>query len=430
MTRDNSDVEGRRLGKYELRRVLGKGACGTVYLAQDTFSSEEVALKVLDPELVTDPEFGNSNRRQFMNEASLAGKLHHPHIAAILEASLDDTSGYIALEYVPGGTLARHTQPGGLLPLADVIEIAFKCCGALDYAFRQGIIHRDLKPANLMVSAATAVKVVDFSAALLRRADTTQIADVGTPLYLSPEQVRSGELDHQSDMFSLGVVLYELLTGSRPFSGDSLPQVFSAILESRPAAPSAVRPELGPEIDRILLRMLHRIPAERYPGWAELALDLAGIGRLSVYEQAIADSEKFIALRRFPPLKRLDDADIWELVHASTWRRLPPQTVLMREEDDGGTLLFLASGELKVTKQGRLLNLLRTGEYFGEMAYIKAGGLRRQATVESITDVLIAEVAPGSIERLGKNCQLQLSLALMHTLVDRLAMADERIAHA
>ena len=420
----------RRVGRYELHEQIGKGACGTVFRALDTFSGVEVALKVLDPTLVTNPDFGQSNRRQFMNEASLAGKLQHPHIAGILDAALEDSSGYIAIEYVPGGTLVPYTEPGNLLPVEDVIEIAFKCCGALDYAFREGVIHRDVKPANLMLAGGTTVKVADFGAALLRRAENTQIADIGTPLYMSPEQVRSRELNHQSDQFSLGVVLYELLTGVRPFARKGLNAVFDAVLNAAPVPPSEQRPGLDPQLDRILLRMLQKAAADRYPDWAELALDLAGIGRLSVFQQAITDREKFSSLRAFPHLKDLSDADIWEIVQASRWRRVPSQEVIVREGETGGSLMFLASGELKVTKQGRLLNLLRTGEYFGEMAYAKGGGMLRQATVEAVSDVLIAEFEPGSIQKLGKDCQLHLALALMHTLVDRLALADERIVHA
>ena len=418
-----------RFGRYRVTGTLGTGAMGEVYAATDEALGREVAIKVLKSQ--RNELAARMLDERFRQEARAIASLTHPNVVVVFDIGLDADPPYLVMERVAGPSLKERLATGALAE-PEVRALGIQIARALSAAHERGIVHRDVKPANILIEPDGTPVLLDFGMA--RSGDdfaltmTGELA--GTPLYMSPEQVRSGELDHQSDMFSLGVVLYELLTGSRPFSGDSLPQVFAAILEARPAAPSAVRPELGPEIDRILLRMLHRIPAERYPGWAELALDLAGIGRLSVYEQAIADSEKFIALRRFPPLKRLDDADIWELVHASTWRRLPPQTVLMREEDDGGTLLFLASGELKVTKQGRLLNLLRTGEYFGEMAYIKAGGLRRQATVESITDVLIAEFAPGSIERLGKNCQLQLSLALMHTLVDRLAMADERIAHA
>jgi len=434
---DQDDIEttirgaARRIGKFALLELLGKGSSGSVYKALDTFSGQEVALKVLDESLFEGERINAAVRQQFMNEASLAGRLQHPHIAAILEASIDEKSGYIAVEYVPGGDLSGAVQPEGLLRVEDVFEIAFKCCGALDYAHRLGIIHRDIKPANLMVSEGSQIKIVDFGAALLTNTQNTQIRDVGTPSYMSPEQVRGGEaLSLQSDMFSLGVVLYGLFTGQRPFVGDSVTQLLLNIVEKEPPLPSEWRPELHRDVDRILMRMLRKEPEKRYPIWADLAFDLADIGRFSVYVKEISDREKFTALRGFGPLAALNDAEIWELVHASYWVRVPAQTTLMKEGDKGAELLFLASGEVKVVKQGRLLNVLRTGSYFGEMAHIKAGAMPRQATVETLTDALIAEFRPGAMKKLSVNCQLQLSLSLLNTLVDRLAFADERIAHA
>ena len=423
--------DSQRIGKFVLMERLGKGASGTVYRALDTFTGTEVALKVLDAGLFGREGMSDVIRQQFMNEASLAGRLSHPHIACILEASIDETSGYIAVEYVSGGDLSRAVLPEGLLRTDEVFEIAFKCCGALDYAYRQGIIHRDIKPANLMRAEGTSIKIVDFGAALLSSSMHTQLQDVGTPSYMSPEQVRGGEaLSFQSDMFALGVVLYGLFTGTRPFTGKAVQELLMNIVEKEPPTPSEIRPELGREIDRIVMRMLRKKPEARYPDWAELAFDLAEIGRFSVYVKEISDREKFIALRGFRPMEKLNDAEIWELVHASAWVRVPAQTTIMKEGDTGAELLFLASGEVKVVKQGRLLNVLRTGSYLGEMAHVKAGQIPRQATVETLTDALIAEFRPAAMSKLSTNCQLQLSLSLLNTVVDRLAFADERIAHA
>ena len=423
-------TETRSIGKFELKKKLGKGASGTVYLALDTFSGEDVALKVLDPEILSSPDFDGTRTKQFMNEASLAGRLSHPHIAAILEAAVHEAEGYIAIEYVPGGDLSQFTSPDKLLPVEDAFEIAFKCCGALDFAFRQGIVHRDIKPANIMVVSGTNVKVVDFGAAYLHKALDTQITDIGSPLYMSPEQILGEPLGHHSDMFSLGVVLYELFTGRRPYTKPTINELFQMILHEPPVAPSALRPELGKDVDRILLRMLAKTPEERYPTWADLALDLASIGRLSVFQQAIPDREKFSALRRIALLEHLSDGEIWELVHAGRWTRVPGHTTILREGEAGSSLFFLGGGEAKVTMQERLLNVLRTGEYFGEMAYIKAGAIPRHATVESITDVLLAEFDAATLGRVSKNCRLHLTFALLHTMVDRLMLADERIIRA
>jgi serine/threonine protein kinase len=423
-----------QIGKFQLRKVLGKGASGTVYLALDTFSGNDVALKVLDREVVTNPEFAATRTAQFMNEASLAGKLQHPHIAAILEASIDRESGYIALEYVPGGDLSQYAAPGKLLPPEQAIQVAFKSCGALDYAFRQGIVHRDIKPANIMVVSGTNIKVADFGAAYLTPQDGGPAAEdtgaIGTPYYMSPEQINGEELGAHSDMFALGVVLYELFTGKRPFLAATIDELFAKIQKDPAAAPSSVRPELGKDIDAILLRMLGKTPGERYPSWADLALDIAKVGRLSVYQQGIADSDKFTALRKVPLLERLNDAEIWELVHAGRWSRLPSQKPVVREGDAGTSLFFIGSGQVKVMKQSRLLSVLSAGECFGEMAYIKGGALSRQASVETMTDTILAEFDPAALQKTSANCQLAMTTSLLHAMVDRLASANERLARA
>jgi len=419
-----------QIGKFLLRRVLGKGASGTVYLALDTFSGNDVALKVLDPEVVKSPEFDRTNTVQFMNEASLAGKLSHPHIAAILEASVNKDSGYIAIEYVPGGDLSQYTTIENLLSPEDAIQVAFKCCGALDYAFRQGIVHRDIKPANILVVSGTNIKVGDFGAAYLFYAQETQITDIGSPLYMSPEQIRGDKLGHHSDMFSLGVVLYQLFTGQRPFEAPTLAQLIQKTLNEVPALPSSHRPEISKEIDGILLKMIAKTPEQRYPSWGDLALDIAKVGRLSVYRSAIPDSDKFVALKKVQMLGHLGDAELWELVHAGKWSLLPPRTEILREGEGGSSLFFIGSGRVKVTKQGRLLNVLDAGECVGEMAFIKESGIVRQATVESLDDVLLVEFEREPLGKVSVKCRYQLSQALMHSLVDRLSLADERLVRA
>jgi serine/threonine protein kinase len=419
-----------RLGKFQLRKILGKGASGTVFLALDTFTGRDVALKVLDPEVVKSPDFDWTNTVQFMNEASLAGKLQHPHIAAIIEASVTEKSGYIALEYVPGGDLSQYTTPGKQLPPEQAIQIAFKCCGALDYAFRQGIVHRDIKPANILVVSGTNIKVADFGAAYLSKSAAQQIAAIGSPLYMSPEQVRGEPLGHHSDMFSLGVVLYQLFTGQLPLMAATLDELLTKICDETPIAPSSRRPELSPDIDRILLQMMAKTPEQRYPSWAELALDIARIGRLSVHQSSIADSEKFVALKKVRLLGQLDDAELWELVHIGRWSRAAARAVIVREGAAGRSLFFVGSGRVKVTKQGRLLNLLEAGECVGEMSFVKQGDMARQATVEAMEDVLLAEFEKEALDQVSLKCRYHFAQALMHSLVDRLALADSRLIQA
>jgi serine/threonine protein kinase len=414
-------------GKYQIKGVLGKGASATVYHAIDTFSETEVALKVINPNVFEDPVFGPTLRKQFLQEASLAGRLHHPHITAILDAVVTDEAGHLVMEYVPGGNLARYTKVDNLLSVEDVIQIGFKCCGALDYAFRQGVIHRDIKPANIIVTDDKDVKITDFGAAFLQFRDVTQTLNIGSPSYMSPEQISAGPLTHNTDMYCLGVVLYELLTGQRPFVATSVSDLMDKILHQDPLPPSQLRAELPGELDRIVLTMLKKSPQDRYSNWADLALDLAAIGRLGVHQQSIPDSEKYEALKEVAMLSTLSDAEIWELIQAGDWRRLHANTVIVREGDPGQSMFFLARGQVKVTMAGRLLNVIGAGECFGEMAYICGGGLPRHATVESMTEVVLAEFDADVLDAMSDSCQRRLMRALVRNLTDRLALADARI---
>jgi serine/threonine protein kinase len=407
--------------------MLGRGSTGTVYLARDTFSGGEVALKTIEPEVFRDPEFGTVHRSQFQNEASLAGKLKHPHIVGILDATVGEDSGYIAMELVTGGDLSAHTVPGKLLPVADVLQIGFKCCGALDYAFREGIVHRDIKPANLMIGQGTDVKIADFGAAYLRQSQAVHTAVMGSPYYLSPEQIAGRELTHHSDMYALGVVLYELLTGQQPLRAENLQALLRKIVELEPLPPSEVRRDLPKELDPVILRALKKKPAARYPTWLDFARELARVARLVLPAEAISDTEKYMALKSVEMLAKLDDAELWELAKAGRWTRVDKGRTLVRENDKGHSFFFLAEGEVKVTRGGRLLNVVNRSECFGEMAYIWGGALPRHATVESMTRLLLAEFDPAALGRMSVGAQLQLTRALVRNLVDRLVLANTRV---
>jgi serine/threonine protein kinase len=415
-----------QVGKYDIHKLLGKGATGTVYLARDTFTGKEVALKTIEPEVFRDPEFGTVYRTQLLNEASLAGKLRHPHIVAILDAVVGEDSGHIAMELVTGGDLSAHVVPEKLLPVADVLQIGFKCCGALEYAAKEGIVHRDIKPANLMIASGTEVKIADFGAAILKKSQVVQTAQMGSPYYMAPEQIQGQQATFHSDMYSLGVVLYELLTGKKPFLAENLEALMGKIIKLDPLPPSEVRKDLPKALDAVILRALKKPPAQRYPSWTEFALELSKVGQSVLPEGAIPDSEKYVVLKSVPMLAKLSDAEIWELARAGRWTRVAKNRVIVREKEKGTSFYFLARGDAKVTRQGRLLNMVGAAEFFGEMAYI-AGGEARHATVESHTDLLLAEFQPEPLDKMSLGAQLQLMRALVRNVSDRLALANTRI---
>src|SRR6266850_7015093 len=418
-----------QVGKYEVQKHLGKGATGTVYLAKDTFTGKIVALKTIEPEVFNDPEFGAVYRQQFQNEASLAGKIRHPHIVSVYDAVVGADSGYIAMEVVTGGDLSQYAKPDSLLPAADVLQIGFKVCGALDYAYRdQGIVHRDIKPANIMVTKDGDVKIADFGAAFLRKSKATQTSAMGSPFYMAPEQIEGKDLTFHSDMYSLGVVMYELLTGKRPFSANSIEALVQQILLEEPTPPSRLRAGLKPEIDAVVMRAMKKRPDQRYGTWAQFSVELSKVVGLVLPAGAIADSEKYLALSKVEMLQLLSDADFWELASAGKWTRQPKGSMIIKEEESGHSFFFLAKGEAKVTRGTRLLNTVNEGECFGEMAYIRGGEEPRHATVQAVSDVLIAEFVPDALEKMGSQAQLHLTRALVRNVVDRLVVANERVA--
>jgi serine/threonine protein kinase len=281
-----------------------------------------------------------------------------------------------------------------------------------------------------MVVEGTNIKVADFGAALLKQAQATEGELVGTPAYMSPEQIGGALLTQHSDMFAMGVVLYELLTGRRPFIADTLMRTFRKITEEDPVAPSVLRPGLSSKLDPIVLRMLSKSPEARYPTWADLALELAEVGKLSVYLRTVPDSEKFRVLRTSIVFQNTNDAQIWELVHASQWTMVPPGNVIIREDDTGHSLFLLARGEAKVTKNGRLLDVIKAGECFGEMAYIQGGDVPRHATVQSMTEVLTVEFDNAALAGMSESCQLEFARGLLSTVVGRLSLANARLARS
>jgi len=416
-----------QVGKYDVEKLLGKGATGTVYLAVDTFNGDKVALKTIEPEVFRDPEFGSIYRSQFMNEASLAGKLKHPHIAQILEAVMQEDSGYIAMELVTGGDLSQHVSTETLLPIADVLQIGFKCCMALDFAFKEGIVHRDIKPANIMLSEGSDVKIADFGSAVLRRSQVVQTATMGSPYYVPPEQIEGEKPTFHSDMYSLGVVLYELLAGRRPFVAARLPELIAKIQNEAPVPPSVLRDGIPAKIDGVVLRALAKKPDARYETWTAFAQELSAAVRYVLPANEIPDSERFLSLKRVAMFAALDDAEIWELAKAARWSRARKGEAVIRENDSGTSFFFLAEGEGKVIAKGRLLALLNPGECFGEMAYIRGGDEPRQATVEATTDMLLAEFEPQALGMMSMGAQLQLMRALVRNVVDRLVYANRRI---
>ena len=419
----------KKIGKYEAIRELGKGATSVVYEAIDPFVNRHVAIKVVFADALGDKEHGKRYRKLFLTEASLAGKLAHPHIVNIYDAVADDDASYIVMEYVDGTTLEHHSRAEHLLPINKVIEIVFKCTKALDYAAKHGVIHRDIKPANIMLSGENDIKITDFGAAMTASTETTQITGIGSPAYMSPEQVKELPLTYQTDIFSLGVVLFQMLTGRLPFQATNNYGMIYQIINTEAPPPSGLRTDVPPQLDAIVKRAMQKNTTDRYQTWEEFSRDLVAVfGTLQKPEKSIPDSEKFDVLRKLAFFKNFADVELWEALRISIWDKHGPEHALIREGDIGKSFFILASGEVKVTKQGKLLNLLRVGDCFGEMTYLGNKQFQRTASVISSTDITVIEIRAESLEKASDLCRHHFNGAFLEMLVDRLSMANTRLS--
>ena len=420
-----------QIGKYEVIRKLGEGATSEVFLCHDSFNSRDVAVKVVFEDKLQEGDDGRLARKLFLTEAALAGKLLHPHIAQIYDAVVGDNNmSYIVMEYVAGGTLEPYCDKARLLPIDKIVEMIFKCTRALDFANKLGVTHRDIKPANILLAGETDIKISDFGAALLSTGDETQVAGIGSPAYMSPEQIKEQTLNHQTDIYSLGVVMYQLLTGTLPFQATNNFSMMYQITNVEPALPSSLRKEIPLSVDKIVRRAMQKDLERRYPGWEEFSYDLAEAFRteqLTEQSQEVADSEKFNTLRAMPFFELFTDAELWEVLRISAWENLPPGTQLMRDGEQGDFFCILAAGEVKVTKRKKLLNVLSPGECFGEMAYLSKSGSERSADVATMSEARIIRIRTEDLDHASDACRHRFDRAFMAILVERLQLANTRL---
>ena len=251
---------------------LGHGAMGVVYKGRDPIIDRWVAIKTIRFDRFYEEQEIQKLKERFFTEAQAAGKLIHPNIVTVYDVGEDHGFSFMALEYVEGESLSRFTARDRLLPLDKVLTIILETAEALDFAHGHRIVHRDIKPANIMLTPTGQVKVMDFGIAKLPTSTLTQAGSIlGTPSYMSPEQINGLELDGRSDLFSLGCVFYELLTGSRPFKGETFSALSNQITQGIPQPASGVNPNLPPFCDEILLRALAKAPQDRFQSGKELA---------------------------------------------------------------------------------------------------------------------------------------------------------------
>ena len=263
------------LGRYRVLKELGRGSMGVVYLGKDPTIQRFVAIKTMRLDEIDDHDKLQEVKARFFREAESTGRLSHPNIVTIFDAGEEADLGYIAMEMLQGTTLKQWSRKPNLLPLDKLIPILATVADAMDHAHQQGIVHRDIKPANIMLTTDEIIKIMDFGIAKMATSTKTQTNIVlGTPTYMSPEQISGKKVDGRSDIFSLGVAMFELLTGRPPFIADNVSALLFAIAHTPHPSAKAFRPDLPPIVKEVLDRALQKDPVHRYRRASEFAMEL------------------------------------------------------------------------------------------------------------------------------------------------------------
>jgi len=414
-----------RIGKYLIINEIGQGSSGRVFLSHDPYYGRDVAIKVYNAESEEDEQKARVTRKMFFTEAQMMGRLQHPNILPIYDAGDEDDSYYVVTEHVQGArTLAAYCKPDNLLRVDDVVEIAFKCSKALHYAHSRGVIHRDIKPSNIMLTPDNDVRIIDFGIALVTDSDVSRIEGIaGSPSYMSPEQIASEELTASSDLYSLGAVMYELLTGFRPFRANNLSKLLHQVVYATPPPIHTLREDISEDLEAIVATALQKAPEKRYGNGLELAAALTDVYKeLRTQDDATDNQRNFDRLRRLSFFHDFSHSEIWEILRASDWRDYQPGDEIIREGELDDRFYIIVDGEGRVQSGKRQVGSLGEGACFGETSYLN--GARRTATISAVGEVTLIRVSSTLLEQASSDCQLRFNKVFLRALIERLQGVD------
>ncbi len=423
------------VGKYKIIREIGRGATATVYLAENPHYPEPVAVKLIrfDDKAKDEAKWNRRLLKLLRAEMDVSKRLDHPNIIKIFDTAIEKEYAYIVMEYFPGSTLEQYCSFQKLLPLHRTIGIIFKCAMALDYAYRQGIVHRDIKPANILVDEKDNVKITDFGLALniskKSDADSTFIMGVGSPAYMSPEQIKGYPLNQKTDLFSLGVVLFHMLTGRLPFRAKNPAQLIYKIINAEPPSVSQINAEVPEQLDAIIRKALEKDLYSRYKNGADFAKDLSAVRYKIVDDKSVPmDTTRFSVLRKMSFFTEFEDVEIWEILRISRWRRVDSNTLLLREGDSDQRFGLIVDGKVELSVDGHRVSELMAGEVFGELAYLDLLDRKHPHTAVSVSTMTYIELNPAALSLATDECQEAFRSRLVTMVAQRLGAAYRELS--
>ena len=420
---DLSDIN--KIDRYEIIKKIGQGSMGVVYLGRDPYIKRDVGIKISRPAADVVGEKADKYRERFFTEAQSAGRLMHPNIVSIYDGGMYKDFCYITMEYIDGPTLNKFCSKDTLLPISKVVKIVFAVSKALDYAHKKGVVHRDIKPSNIMVNKAGYVKITDFGIAQIKTERTASKGILGSPSYMSPEQVRERPVDNKSDIFSLGCVFYELLTGEKAFGGDNNFSIMYKIVREEPAPMRKIRPEVPEILAKIAKKALASDPNDRYQTCGDFAYDLRVALRGlegAVKRSKVEDVIDYV--HGVPFFEQFTRNQVKEVLDASSLTKVAKGQVIVAEGDIDDSFFIILSGRATVCKNDKTIALIGEGQCFGEMAYLS--GQARVATVLAETDCVLMKISATLLDRASKSMQLLFLKTFSITLIQRLSKSIEK----